>query len=636
MVRAAVTAGQLSRTDAVSLLLGSLRGADVPPHFGGSSAVVSDSLTWDAMDLSAGLGGAELDRLGALLLPSVYDDLAIIAGRPSCRLSPKWVSKVSAGGRVRVWYLGDSKAAAALADFVVAEVDPMWVALEGLLGRRPVADGGSLLPCRGGDDLLDIVIEPNIPVSSTRPYYPAGTWDCSEKAVHIALKAPFGWFPDSGDQYRGTVIHELMHAFQFGANWADSCGPLKWFFEANAEWAIDYVAAGLQDEHPAARTFLRRPSRPLTETDGRREYGAYLFFFREVRTHGPILIRRLFDQGERVTILTAIDRVLPGGFTAEWPAFARDSWNPNTPFGQYRQWDSLDATPELKSDDAVVPSGTTTELTYEDALEPLSARYRRFTFSGAPVRGISLSISSDTPQHLHGEVLVRKRGRDWARTNLETRVDGALLYCTDTAGERIDEAVVILSNSQLPTGQESPLAGKVRVTGTTIGCQQWSGTVTVTFASAWKNYTATFTGLIYRRKPESPLLFSLRSGTVKIDGGDYVDDQGCRHRRKPQELTVRTDMPFELYWWNPEPRSAVKNDFARFRVNGGANELVQEQLTCPQVGNSTIDFSLGWNLDGSGASGFALTGTTKYQPADPLARPFTMTTTWKFVAQRDP
>src|SRR6266508_1571207 len=59
-----------------------------------------------------------------------------------------------------------------------------------------------------------------------------------------------------------TVAHELMHAYQFAFK-ISNCGDFRWFEEATATWAEDYVYPDDQDEHDYAGAFLEHPSRPL-------------------------------------------------------------------------------------------------------------------------------------------------------------------------------------------------------------------------------------------------------------------------------------------------------------------------------------------------------------------------------------
>ncbi len=122
----------------------------------------------------------------------------------------------------------------------------------------------------GGSNHYDFYLE-NIPgsvlgyCSPEFPYGPTGRYDyTSWVAIDIDL---------SPSQYRATVCHELAHAIQNGADYAES--RMK---EAGAVYHEDIVYPGTGHDYSIVGDFQGRPYRSLIYSSGLWMYGAWIWY----------------------------------------------------------------------------------------------------------------------------------------------------------------------------------------------------------------------------------------------------------------------------------------------------------------------------------------------------------------------
>lgn len=406
-------------------------------------------------------------------------------------LLEEWSYIDSPGGRVRIWWQGRNPDDQATAKLYAAEVDAIWLKLAALMRREPLSDNGSTTLCRGGDNKLDISIVDIMNAGEAWPY------------ASIASPTPAHLLIDRAMPL-SVVVHELMHTFQYAYDVRADPDEYKWWREATATWAEHYVYPGKNSEHPSAEYFMTQMSLSLESITFFHHYSAYLLpLFSQLTAGKPDMVRLSWEQFEhRDNSLAAINAVLPGGFVKQWPEFALKNWN-RAPIDTYLKGDglTLGAKPEL---DAQVRLDEAPELRYElDAtLDHVSAKVFRFVFPDDDARtvtfynGLGFDLaersfsyedtysasalmwrprSAEQTRGLKLQALIKIGGtwravEDWTARPFKT-------FCRDDQAERIDELVIIASNSEwadrkrkITIADEPPT-----LTVSDIGCYRYTG-----------------------------------------------------------------------------------------------------------------------------------------------------------------
>ena len=408
---------------------------------------------------------------------------------PPCQFfSDNWGSVDTSNNLVRVWYRldipDDARNARSLAGTIDATI---WPKLSGLMttGHLPLADLNER--CNGGNGRLDIYLV-DAPRSFTLPYT-----GCSHVPVFILLKRTEG---------NALAAHEIFHAFQFSFPLGGCIFDEKyhWWAEASAQWAQDFVFPSDQREQSAASSLLDVPEQPLDLSNDPHWYGAYLLpFFVYRKTRSADFVRASWENCASQPALEALDQALPGGFEAVWPEFVKYNWN-RDPVENYKTWDGLTAT-------AAEAGGTLGALpdavnTLKLDLPRLSATYKHFYFDDS-VRTIAfwngvtskLSLeariqelgvqyqldpaSADEKRGARVQALI-KIGNTWTTEDWTDRPFVTL--CRDVLAERIDELVLIISNSEFKTRDRKlkPPALAPLLWVSNMGCWRWKGTATFT------------------------------------------------------------------------------------------------------------------------------------------------------------
>jgi len=417
----------------------------------------------------------------------------------------RWGHVDTANGKARVWWETNRPADATRAKTIAAAIDqPIWTKLFDLMKKEPISDDGDTIPCRGGDDRLDVAIV----------YMPNERWEglttpldlgCGETPEYVLVKS-------NAKHLLATVAHELMHAYQFAFK-ISNCGDFRWFEEATATWAEDYVYPDDQDEHDYAGAFLEHPSRPLEydpNQDDLHKYGAYLFPFYLARVlENPSLIGTIWANAGNKSSLDAIDGSIPGGFKGQWHKFVLANWN-KPPVDTYRQRDNLEAfpatsTPDGNENDADVlvelQGGGDVSYKFTGSIDHLSARYVDFEFEDQTARSIDFwdGFSGGDPA-LKVRALVKIQNQDWTVEDWSGRDQG---FCRDLQNERVEELVLIFSNSNFSDRTASAPLGFTELTASNVGCWQWAGSITAQAKYVDTDFnqseTSTTTGVLFRR-----------------------------------------------------------------------------------------------------------------------------------------
>lgn len=406
-----------------------------------------------------------------------------------------WTSVLSPSRQVRIWWKSENPADQVPAEYLASVADKMLLKFSALLGRNPILDNGSSLPCRGGDDAIDVAFVNK--GSEAIPFFPV----TGPGSSYVLLERT----PKDGLEM--TLAHELFHVMQYtfdmaGAGHVD----YRWLMEATATWAQDHYspAADTGREHRAAPFFLgEKEPRSLDFRNDKFEYGAYLFFLYLTRTSGDAVIRSIWEKTASMSALEAVNASINGGFRERWPEFALYNWNSDV-VNHYQRWDALAARAYSTDRPVTIPSTGEFAEQMKIDLPHLSAKYYHFVFDAADARtitfynGLTHKLTKknyiglddkdrgeryflkklDDPETDRAKVqaLVKVGGQwrveDWTQRALVT-------YCRDLPLERVEEIVVIYSNSQFGdrTRRLTERMGPPQLIASNLGCTSWNGSL---------------------------------------------------------------------------------------------------------------------------------------------------------------
>lgn len=479
----------------------------LPAEFRGDDSGAVDSLVMAEVratyDTLSPQGQA---TLGPFLVPPIYSGswmaaagapvgrvagVSVLQGPPACgsiESDWSWVDTIAAP--VRIWWQDRFPADASAARVLAWEVDArIWPGLTALLPRTPISDEQE--SCNGGNGRLDIYLVDG-PQAITQPYR-----SCNPSPVYILAVRNID---------KAVLAHELMHAFQYSYTLAGCLldwTTYRWWAEATAEWTEDYIYPDDQHEHAQAPNFLADPTLSLDFPETPHAYGAYLLpFFMARKLAGPALIRQTWDRAQTMPALEAIDATVSGGFKDAWPEVVKFDWN-QPPVADYQKLDGLKA-------GAMPTGGGFMEVEMQgrmDVAQPLavdlprlSATYKHFKFTDDNARTVAFwngigykldqrevnaayglqFVADDIPDeqkkgaHVWG--LVKVKGHDW-RVEDWTNTP-YVTFCRDQASERLEELVIIFSNSEFKDrGYRLKPAGLAPILWVSnMGCWRWKGT----------------------------------------------------------------------------------------------------------------------------------------------------------------
>jgi hypothetical protein len=502
-----------------------------------------------------------------------------------CRAAlPDWSFKENPSGKVRVWYgeADDSAVAAYLTGFADATV---WPAFERLLDHHtPPPDAGT--PCSGGSDRLDIYLT-DIP----RAYTATLTQACTQGPAYIALnRADEPW----------VLVHEMFHAFQHAYK-AQQCFGHKdynWWVEGGATWAQDYVLPRDQNEQWTSWWFMRNPGLPLDYLDDQHVYGTYLLpFFLANRSRDTSFVNKTWLGCASASAIAAMDNVIDGGFAKQWPDFMAYTWNA-LPLDWYQRWDKLYYQPREVSDEVkqvTLNAANVKEYELPMTLAHMSGQYTHFKFTDANVRSVAFwngatydleeqdqpfigpiyTTKAAPPDKVKGvkiHAFVKLRNKatwdwiDWSNLPVQT-------YCRDYGDERIDELVIILSNSdyQDSTRFATPPGKAPRLFVSGMGCWQWKGTASWTSTGPTGTQTDVTQNVVWTRvagQPGDPRVSYVPTGSVNVT----MTGQCSANVTVP--ISGATDL-LETYNYMPQDNTA-----STLGYKGQALEQVMIPVTC--------------------------------------------------------
>ena len=482
----------------------------LPQRFNGNDSQVRDTLiTAEAGARWPSLSPATQALLAPFLLPPAapgswleLQQAQAAAGiaRPAAPI--EWVTLKRPNGKVKVWYQTRYPGDDAVAAQILADMeDIVWPKLTGLMGRNPLPDAG--LPNNGGDGLFDIYLVRIDADGEAHVYDPP----CSMRPAFVLIDG-------ATPHLRAAVVHEFMHAIIFGYKTTVCEFPeYRWLNEATATWAEDYISTvspvydTADSEQEYAPKFLWRPIWSLESVGESHEYGAYLWPFYLARSYQPELIRTIWEATESKDSLAAIDGAIPGGLRQQWPEFAKFNLN-RVPVDIYTVWDGLAPGAAIRNpydQDVVLPDGGERTVTLDAKAPHLAATYYRFVFSDPDVTRVRYGnagrfVSGEEPR-AKVEALIKIEGQGWTTEDWTSLVERR--FCRTKPGERIEELLLIFSNSEwqnrlhvLDPGTPDPTLwfdDEPCSCDELASVQNWTGQVTFSFTTSASDADGTIT-----------------------------------------------------------------------------------------------------------------------------------------------
>ncbi len=385
-----------------------------------------------------------------------------------------------------VWFVKDEEDGEASARMIAnAFQRVIWPKLTGLMGRQPRSDAREDRTWVNDDGRLDIFVTRMVTSSATNPYEPFTSENYCRRPMNIDLQ-----IMSNPKEMLATTAHEFMHVLEGAFDVVEPCKDTKWWRESSATWTEDFVYPIFDTEQYSAEFHMRALAKPLDYGKDANEsltlwYGRYVWPFYLARKSSPKLVARIWQASERMSILKATDQSIPGRFKKRWPEFSRYNWN-RPPVDKYDTWDGLKDVPRPHGAFVVKLAGAAQrEFPLAVDVPYLSAYHYRFTFTDPNVRSVAFfnplgfEPRPEINETATVEALVKIEGEAWKVEDWSKRLSRT--FCRDVKKERIEELVVIISNSEFENKKHKLLPGlETKLTATNIGCWRWQGTVTAT------------------------------------------------------------------------------------------------------------------------------------------------------------
>lgn len=484
------------------------------------------------------------------------------------------------------------------ADFIASIVEEVYASETQLFNRYPMSDAKE--DCNGGDGKVDIYLYPFLGrVKGATTAYPGR---CEAVPAFIVLGSAemfldFGLasgVPKSLEKrkWKSNFAHEFLHVLQFGMDRKAACDDYKWFDEATATWVMDFVDATadfedggrsqpiyrrsgqwfanyLYNDHRVSIEKASPESNP--ELNG---YGDYIFFQYMARRYKPESIAQMFDATITMGSVEAMASVVEanGGMKAIWPEFAASLWNDTTnkvldywsttdnydfglaaiytPAAQAVLTASSTQLKPLQVDQKSRPDASFNLL--DNALEfpgnfyevqPRSMFFELLKFTDPSVHTVTFfNPIAGTPDNQFMKLqVVKKVGgvwkapEDWTLAPLKT-------FCLDKKDERVEELLVIVSNSEVNRLSERPFQiakdDPMRVSTSNVGCWQWKGTASLTTNTVFGYVTVESAAVTFDTARSSlfpdagislgyALFAPLRASTATYSIDGPIDSSGC-------------------------------------------------------------------------------------------------------------
>jgi hypothetical protein len=467
-------------------------------------------------------------------------------------MNADWLFKTTA--HFKIWYRTSSppahynpdpytpEEAEAAATKIEAVAEDVYDKLTQHFGKVPLSDVNEV--CNGGDGLIDVYM--------TRMNYKALAMT-SAFVPGCAERPTWMWIaPDrvlGGNDARDVFAHEFMHMIDFAYSRGGDCEEYVWLGEAAGNWAIDFVYPNDQYEQQGPANGyapygsyapcyydtdfaapLEQAAFPLSGCNG---YSDYVFLFFLSKKLGPDSIRRIFEFAQLHNSLDSLDAAIEsaGGLRTVWPDFVTAGWN-DWEAGvadDFYKWDSLKEGRKVWLARDPAASGAQVlefdlkglkekTILLDDyfgmsaSIEPLGARYMDIKFTDDAARIITFNnrpLNAMNVSRLAVRALIKINGQwqppeDWTNIPIKT-------FCRDAKAQRIEELVVMYSNSDTTRPRESSViflnnGSSVNnfvptLAVSNVGCWRWEGTTSLTTHSIDGPVTIESATVIYDQDP---------------------------------------------------------------------------------------------------------------------------------------
>lgn len=308
-------------------------------------------------------------------------------------------------------------------------------------------------------------------------------------------------------------------------------GPAyRWWTEGSAQWAMDKVYPPLREEHDQAIHMLSASELSLDLSSDPHMYSSYLlpyYYYRKGGSTNATWVRQAWESCKTMNAVKAVDGALTGGFDKIWPEVALHNWNAG-PVADYKGWDGMENRPTKYSQypPVALGNGSDREYTITYDLPKLSTTYEHYTFPDSRVRSVmfwngatfDLQKGMDSPISPYWKVspapasategvrvqALIKIGDQW-QAPADWTDEPSHTFCRDLVTERIEELVVIISNSQFldPGKRAKPPGQDPRLSVSNMGCYKWKGTMSMTLPGE-STLTVNVTDVTWTRQPAAP------------------------------------------------------------------------------------------------------------------------------------
>lgn len=280
---------------------------------------------------------------------------------------------------------------------------------------------------------------------------PAGTSDgkSSTNTAHMVLDADFAGFNCSPSHcLRATAAHEFFHVIQF----AYDSGEEPWLLESTATWMEERVYDGVNDNRSYIQFgSLSEPSTAVNATNGRAEYGNWVFHEFYTQRLGRDTVRSVWARARTVGARAALDGALAARGTSLRTMFARFGMASNAPQVFWSEGaSSAYVEPDTKTGNLLL--GTT----QVKQLDSLTSQNFTFTPRAVDSKGTRLELTVTGEGAPTAHALVQRTDGTWAWTELVTGKPTSVAFDPTVA-----QVFVNVGNASPYDGRSATVTGAV-------------------------------------------------------------------------------------------------------------------------------------------------------------------------------
>ncbi len=526
-IEEALLAGDITKGQALLYhIYSELDASRLPSEFHGPAdehAHLESSIFHEAATIWSTLSQQEKDALLPFLLPPSDPDSWFSEESTSLRAGVEWTNL--GNDRIKVWWQTHRPEDAAKAAAILQELDTyIWPDLVSYMGgaqRAPLSDAGQ--KGDGGDGRYDVYLVHNTPsepgekpvLGWVSPTVDAkGDMKCEVTPTYMVLNSRAAL----SDVFFSTVAHEFMHSVQFTYD-VGNCYDYRWLMESTATWVESWLYPEVNQEHGFAAKYLEQlDTKPLEhwEYKDSRQYGSYLLWFYAHQNEGLYYaVRDAWTASSNPDSLAAVDAALTGagGLKDAWPESALYNWN-RPPYEDFTSQDDLysaakwvdtDVTATVSPSSYAVPTDVG-HMQQRHLNYTISSDVKRLTFINPFPANFDPAAKVQAILNING---TWQDAVDW--TN-EDRVS----FCFDKPNEKVDQLVIIITNSNSTDRSHVLDAGPAELVATSNGCKGWVGSATATIPHYDTVFHITVENLRFAPDEENP-------GNERYDFYELVD-----------------------------------------------------------------------------------------------------------------